>query len=62
MNQLESNKVRMLLDLPDSSEILLANFKSKLRSQVRKAEKNGVTFRWTGPNGVDSFYSVFCKI
>jgi len=56
---IESDKVRMLLDLPESSEVLLKGFKSKLRSQVRKSEKNGVVFRWAGRDGVDSFYSVF---
>lgn len=55
------NKVRMLLELPDSSEALLKSFKSKLRSQVLKAEKNGVVFRWAGLDGVDSFYAVFCR-
>ena len=58
---LETNKVRMLLNLPDSSDALLESFKSKLRSQVRKAEKNGVVLRWAGKDGVDSFYSVFCS-
>lgn len=57
--QIESDKVRMLLALPESSESLLTSFKSKLRSQVRKSEKNGVVFRWAGEDGVDSFYSVF---
>lgn len=38
-------KVRMVLDLPPSSQELLKGFKSKLRSQIRKAEKNGVSFR-----------------
>jgi hypothetical protein len=37
------SKVRLLLDLPPSSEELLAHLKSKLRSQVKKAEKNGLT-------------------
>lgn len=60
-SQLESNKVRMLLDLPGSSDLLFAQFKPKLRSQVRKAEKNGIIFHWAGKDGVDSFYSVFCK-
>lgn len=59
--QLKSSKVRMMLDLPDSSEALLEEFKSKLRSQIRKAENNGIAFRWTGKEGVDSFYSVFCN-
>ncbi len=58
--QLKSSKVRMMLNLPDSSDALLKEFKSKLRSQVRKAENNGIAFRWVGKEGVDSFYSVFC--
>lgn len=57
----DNNKVRMLLTLPPSSEILLKSFKSKLRSQIRKSEKNGVVFRWVGEEGVASFYSVFCR-
>jgi len=61
LTKMQINKVRMLLDLPDSSEALFSGFKSKLRSQVRKAEKNGVVFRWAGQDGIDSFYSVFCR-
>ncbi|MCP5018243.1 MAG: FemAB family PEP-CTERM system-associated protein [Ketobacter sp.] len=37
-------KVRMLLKLESSAEEQFKQFKSKLRSQVRKAEKNGVVF------------------
>lgn len=59
--QLEMNKLRMLLCLPESSEILFKAFKPKLRTQIRKAEKNGVFFRWAGKDGVDSFYSIFCN-
>jgi FemAB-related protein (PEP-CTERM system-associated) len=59
--QLESNKLRMLLCLPESSDTLFKAFKPKLRSQIRKAEKNGVFFRWAGQDGVDSFYSIFCN-
>ena len=40
-----AGKVSMLLSLPESSDILLASFKSKLRSQISKAQKNGLTFR-----------------
>ena len=47
----------MLLNLPDSSEELWTGFKSKLRSQVRKAEKNGLTFSSTA--NLDDFYAVF---
>lgn len=53
-------KVRMILTLPDSSETLMAGFKSKLRSQIRKAEKNGLRFE-TGCSQqlLDHFYQVF---
>lgn len=40
----EGRKVSMRLPLPESSELLLASFKSKLRSQIRKAEKNGLRY------------------
>ncbi len=43
-NQLQNQKVRMLLNLPKSSEDLMASFKSKLRSQIKKAEKNVLTY------------------
>jgi FemAB-related protein (PEP-CTERM system-associated) len=56
-----TGKVRMLLSMPNSSEALLAGFKSKLRSQIRKAEKNGVQFYWAGLEGVDDFYAVYCR-
>jgi len=55
-----TGKVRMLLDLPESSEVLWAGFKSKLRSQVRKAEKNNLHFEF-GHHHIDAFYSVFCR-
>ena len=55
-------KVRMIMPLPETSEILFSGFKSKLRSQIRKAEKNGLT----ASTGIDSahlnaFYQVFCR-
>lgn len=56
-----TGKVRMLLDLPTTSEELFSSFKSKLRSQVRKAEKNGIVFQWGGPEDIDAIYSVFSK-
>jgi FemAB-related protein (PEP-CTERM system-associated) len=51
------NKVSMLLPLPASSEELWNGFKSKLRSQVRKAEKNGLSFVFQ--QNVADFYTVF---
>ncbi len=57
----ETGKVRMLLNLASSSDELFSGFKSKLRSQVRKAEKNGVSFRWAELTDLDTIYSIFSK-
>lgn len=61
LHPMMTGKVRMILPVPESSEQLLASFKSKLRSQVRKAEKNGVEFRWVGVEGVPAFYDVYAR-
>ena len=55
----KSHKVRMLLDLPDSSEKLMKSFKSKLRSQIRKPIKKGLKPRIGGLELLDDFYDVF---
>ena len=52
----ETGKVRMFLELPVSSDELFISFKSKLRSQVRKAGKNGVKFYWGNVEDIDSAY------
>lgn len=57
----QTGKVRMLLNLPDSSGKLWDGFKSKLRSQVRKAEKNGLDFRWGKAEDLNYFYQVFSR-
>jgi len=54
-----SDKVRMLLNLPDSSEMLLKSFKSKLRSQIAKPLKEGLTSRTGGVELLEDFYKVF---
>ena len=54
-----TGKVRMLLRLSSSSEELWSSFKSKLRSQVRKAEKNDLIFRWSRLQNLDDIYKVF---
>jgi FemAB-related protein (PEP-CTERM system-associated) len=57
----QKEKVRMLLNLPSSSDELWSSFKSKLRSQIRKAEKNGLTFRWGSMEDLPCFYKVFSR-
>lgn len=60
--ELFQQKVRMLLDLPQNSETLWTGFKSKLRSQIRKAEKNGLTADIAQTqNHLDGFYQVFSR-
>lgn len=55
-------KVRMLMDLPGDSETLLSSFKSKLRSQIRKAEKNGLDTEVVhNSSAIDYFYDVFSQ-
>ncbi|UCE05463.1 MAG: GNAT family N-acetyltransferase, partial [bacterium] len=54
-----THKVRMLLELPDSSETLMKSFKSKLRSQIRKPLKEGLTSKVGRIELLDDFYEVF---
>lgn len=62
LQKLQGKKVRMLLSLPESSEALMTSFKSKLRSQIRKAEKNGLTVEMGYQQHlVDDFYGVFAQ-
>lgn len=61
-DSLAGKKVRMLLQLPDSAERLMASYPPKLRSQIRKAEKNGLTVAVsTDLRDVHSFYDVYSQ-
>jgi len=56
------DKVRMLLPLQGDGAGLLAGFKSKLRSQVKKPAKEGLRARMGGVELLDdSFYPVFSE-
>lgn len=58
--QLAGHKVTMQLALPSSSSELLASYVPKLRSQIKKAEKNGLTVEiTTEPTLVRDFYAVY---
>ncbi len=60
--EMSGQKIRMVLDLPDSSEALLKGFKAKLRSQINKAVKNGLSVELGNSEELlQSFYSVFTK-
>src|SRR3989339_55933 len=58
---INKNKVRMLLSLPDSSEKLLSSFKAKLRSQVKKPFKDGLTVQSGGSELLNEFYRLFSE-
>ncbi|PKN64996.1 MAG: hypothetical protein CVU57_12800 [Deltaproteobacteria bacterium HGW-Deltaproteobacteria-15] len=53
------NKVRMVLQLPPSSEDLFRSFKAKLRSQIRRPQKEGMRKVLGGSELLGSFYEVF---
>ncbi len=53
-------KITVMLDLPDDPDALLKQLGSKLRSQVRRPSKEGVTVRF-GPDQVEPFYEVFSR-
>ncbi|GAB6059660.1 FemAB family XrtA/PEP-CTERM system-associated protein [Desulfonatronum parangueonense] len=56
-----TDKCRMLLELPGTAEELWTGFKSKLRSQINRAGKNGLTCRLGGSELLNDFYHVFTK-
>jgi FemAB-related protein (PEP-CTERM system-associated) len=56
-----THKVRMLLDLPGSSEALWKSFKSKLRSQINRPIKEGLQAKSGGKELVGEFYRVFLE-
>ncbi|QBH13747.1 hypothetical protein DO021_12190 [Desulfobacter hydrogenophilus] len=58
---INQQKARMLLNLPDGSDLLLAGLKAKVRSQVKKAHKNGLTSTLGFLDLLSDFYSVFSE-
>jgi FemAB-related protein (PEP-CTERM system-associated) len=55
------HKVSMRLDLPREYELLWKAFPSKLRSQIRRAQKEGMTVQIGGKELLPEFYSVFSR-
>lgn len=53
-------KVSVLLPLPDSAEALMKRFDGKLRSQVRRAGKEGATTAF-GAAHLDAFFEVYAR-
>ncbi|HED10480.1 MAG TPA: FemAB family PEP-CTERM system-associated protein [Caldithrix abyssi] len=57
----KTQKVTFFLDLPESPDDLMASFKAKLRSQIRRPVKEGITGEVGGMEFLDDFYEVFCR-
>ena len=56
-----TDKVHMRRPLPDSADELWSDLKSKVRSQIRKAQRNeGLSVHWGRHELLDEFYGVFC--
>lgn len=58
-NYERTDKVHMRLALPSSAEQLMSAFKSKLRSQVKKASENRFEVQFGGEILLEDFYKVF---
>lgn len=52
-------KVTFLLHLTEGSDRIWKGFDAKLRNQIRKADKSGLTTEYAGVEGLDDFYKVF---
>jgi len=56
-----TDKCRMVLELPSSSDLLWSGFKSKLRSQIKKPSKEGLVARLGQAEILPDFYRVFSR-
>lgn len=55
-----TNKVNMILDLPESPELLGKSIGSKRRSQIKRPIREGVSHKFGHLDLLDDFYEVFC--
>ncbi|MBN2062864.1 MAG: FemAB family PEP-CTERM system-associated protein [Deltaproteobacteria bacterium] len=56
-----THKVRMILNLPKSSSDLYNSFKSKLKNDIRKPQKEGVYVKVGGTELAQQFYAIFSR-
>lgn len=61
-NEANLEKVSMILELPDSIEELARGLGSKLRSQIKRAERIDPEVCWGRGELVRDFYEVFCSV
>lgn len=56
-----TDKVSMILDLPATDEALAKQLGSKLRSQIKRADRESVAVRKGGAELLEAFYAVFAQ-
>ncbi len=57
-----NNKVHMRLALPETVDEMWSSIKSKVRSQIRKAQRNDdLSVHWGQLDLLDEFYDIFCR-
>jgi FemAB-related protein (PEP-CTERM system-associated) len=56
-----AHKVTMLLPLNSDPEVMWTGLDRKVRNQVRKAEKSGLSVAVGGPDLLDDFYTIFAR-
>ena len=61
LDGIRDTKVHMRLELPSFPGPLWEGFKAKVRNQVRKGEKSGLTAHWGTHELLDEFYAVFSQ-
>jgi len=54
-----TDKVTFLLELNEDPDVVWKGFGAKLRNQIRKSDKSGLTTEYGGVERLDDFYSVF---
>ena len=59
--QISNHKASLQRPLPANAQQLMRSFKSKLRSQIKKAFKNGLAHEVGGANLLPAFYRVFSR-
>lgn len=58
--EVSHRKVTVVLDLPPTADALMKGFTAKLRSQVRRPQREGATIRF-GASEVEPFFAVFSR-
>lgn len=61
LTQTLTHKVHMRRALPSTSAALFEQFKPKVRNQIRKAEKQGLSVHWGGSQWLPAFYDIFSR-